>query len=69
MFKSEILSESKFNSLHAYKRIRAVRQYNFDKSWSVSKKDPVPRYARTRHVTMQMFEWKGQSCTIVTCDC
>ena len=69
VFKSKILSESKFNSLHTYKLIYAVRQHNFDKSWSVSKKDPVPRYARTRHVTIQMFEWKGQLCIIVTCDC
>ena len=35
----------------------------------MSKKDPVPCYTRTRHVTIQTFEWKGQLHIIVTCDC
>jgi len=69
IFKHRILSEYKDGNLKTHKRIYMVRQYHFDESYSISKNNPVPKYARTRHVTIQFTEWKGDACLITTCDC
>ena len=67
-FHHHMISEINNTEGKTIKRTCLVRQYYFKKS-SVQKENPIPKYARTRTVTVEIVEINGMSYLHSDCDC
>ena len=68
-FKYKLISSTAGPDNKAIKHVYLVRQYDFKDSRAISSHDPIPHYARTRRVSVEMITYNHIPYVVVNCDC